>query len=95
MSSPQKGICKVCGTDTKDRRKAYCRTHAQLRRVHSDGTSQVNRGGKRYRRTKLGTPDRHDKRQDGLATTRRLFYLRQRADAELPLFERNERANSD
>lgn len=95
MSSPQKGVCKVCGLDTGDRRKAFCEEHQTVRRAHDRGAARSRRGGPRYRRNKLGTPNRHDDRQDGEATTRRLFALRQLADAGLPLFGSRERAKAD
>jgi hypothetical protein len=41
------------------------------------------------------TGDRRRDRDEGTATVRRLFALRQRATAALPLFERNERAKTD
>lgn len=42
-----------------------------------------------------GRRNPHGKAEPHLATVRRLFFLRQRAEAGLPLFEEQERVNGD
>lgn len=95
MSSPQKGVCLVCGADTGDRRRARCDLHPN--RCKECGRT-IRELRYRYCRSCGILPHLRDSRtscDDGIALVRRLHHLRQRAAAESPLFERSERAKAD
>lgn len=95
MSTPQKGKCKLCGLDTRDRRRAWCR------RCRSKGrhrTDTKNPGARMARDNWRGNARKRPyapREGPGIAPVRRILSLRLRADAGLPLFERSERAKAD
>jgi hypothetical protein len=95
MTTPQKGKCKLCGRSTGDKRRAWCKRCRTKGRHRTDTkdfgaiAARVNWRGNARKRPHIP----HEK--SGHALTRRIRALRQRAEAGLPLFERNERANTD
>lgn len=94
MSSPQKGICTVCGTDTGDKRRSRCDLHRNTCRICG---TPIKDHRWAYCTSCGCNPNftlARSERDDGIATVRRLFALRQRAEAGLSLFERNERAKT-
>jgi hypothetical protein len=95
MATPQKGKCKLCGRTTGDKRRAWCKK-CRIKGRHRTDTSypaarmaRDNWRGNARKRPYVP----HD--GPGYALVRRILTLRRRAEARLPLFERNERAKTD